>query len=175
MEETDRKYLPPPTPMSPLKSALKSPGAPPRTVEGILSPTFREEQILEKTEQETEKEQAKDLVSPHLINSQPIIAHRLTNEQKIKVRVRVAKIFLRGINFACSLIVLSMLATVFSIFNATKTIPARNNLPPWAVGTSTWPQITLLVIASISLFMSIIVLIAYTRGGHHRAEKVAAY
>ena len=69
MEETDRKYLPPPTPMSPLKSALKSPGAPPRTVEGILSPTFREEQILEKTEQETEKEQAKDLVSPHLINS----------------------------------------------------------------------------------------------------------
>ena len=68
-----------------------------------------------------------------------------------------------------------MLATVFSIFNATKALPTRNNLPPWAVGTKTWPQITLLVIASISLFMSIVVLIAYTRGGHHRAEKVAAY
>lgn len=68
MEETDRKYLPPPTPKSSLKSALKSPGAPPRTAEGILSPTFREEQMLEKTEQETEKEQAKDLVSP----AQPI-------------------------------------------------------------------------------------------------------
>ncbi|OCL04880.1 hypothetical protein AOQ84DRAFT_380140 [Glonium stellatum] len=155
MEETDRKYLPPPTPMSPLKSAMKSPGAPSRLPEGILSPTFREEQVLEKTEEETEKEQAKDL--------------------KVKVRVRIAKIFLRGINFACSLIVLSMLATVFSIFNATKTLPPRNNLPPWASGTSTWPQITLLVIASISLFMSIIVLIAYSRGGHQRAEKVAAY
>ena len=87
----------------------------------------------------------------------------------------MAKIFLRGINFACSLIVLSMLATVFSIFNATKTLPARNNLPPWAEGTQSWPQIVLLVIACISLFMSIVVLIAYSRGGHRRAEKVAAY
>ncbi|OCK83906.1 hypothetical protein K432DRAFT_321295 [Lepidopterella palustris CBS 459.81] len=155
MEETDKKYLPPPTPMSPLKSAMKSPGAAPRFGEGILSPTFREEQVLEKREQMTEKEQAKDL--------------------KVKVRVRIAKIFLRGINFACSLIVLSMLATVFSIFNATKSLPPRNNLPPWAKGTSTWPQITVLVISCISLFMSIVVLAAYTRGGHRRAEKVAAY
>ncbi|KAF2178545.1 hypothetical protein K469DRAFT_598969 [Zopfia rhizophila CBS 207.26] len=156
MEETDKKYLPPPTPMTPLKSALKSPGAPPRTQETmILSPTFREEQILEKREELTEKEQAKDL--------------------KVKIRVRIAKIFLRGINFACSLIVLSMLATAFAIFNATRHLPPRNNLPPWAANTKTWPQITLLVIACISLFMSIVVLAAYSRGGHRRAEKVAAY
>ncbi|KAF2281074.1 uncharacterized protein EI97DRAFT_19559 [Westerdykella ornata] len=157
-EHDNRRYLPPPTPKSPLKSALKSPGAPPRTPGAetmILSPTFREEQILEKKEAETEKEQAKDL--------------------KIKVRVRIAKIFLRGINFACSLIVLSMLAAVFAIFNATKNLPRRNNLPPWADNTKVWPQVTLLVIACISLFMSIVVLIAYTRGGHRRAEKVAAY
>jgi hypothetical protein len=67
MEETDNKYLPPPTPRSPLasplKSALKSPGAPPRDMANILSPTFREEQVLEKEEEKTEKEQAKDLVS----------------------------------------------------------------------------------------------------------------
>ena len=68
MEETDKKYLPPPTPMTPghLKSALKSPGAPPRTPGAetmILSPTFREEQMLEKQEESTEKEQAQDLVS----------------------------------------------------------------------------------------------------------------
>lgn len=63
MEETDKKYLPPPTPKTPLRSALRSPGAPPRTQETmILSPTFREEQILEKREAETEKEQAQDLV-----------------------------------------------------------------------------------------------------------------
>ncbi|KAF2810441.1 uncharacterized protein BDZ99DRAFT_463021 [Mytilinidion resinicola] len=155
MEETDRKYLPPPTPMSPLKSAMKSPGTAPRFGEGILSPTFREEQILEKHEASTEKEQAADL--------------------KVKVRVRIAKIFLRGINFACSLIVLSMLASVFSIFNSTKSLPPRNNLPPWAQGTKTWPQIVVLVIACISLFMSIVVLVAYSRGGHKRAEKVAAY
>ncbi|KAF2788706.1 hypothetical protein K505DRAFT_366249 [Melanomma pulvis-pyrius CBS 109.77] len=160
MEETDKKYLPPPTPMTPshLKSALKSPGAPPRTPGAetmILSPTFREEQMLEKREESTEKEQAQDL--------------------KVKVRVRIAKIFLRGINFACSLIVLSMLATAFAIFNATQHLAPRNNLPAWAQNTKIWPQVTLLVIACISLFMSIVVMIAYSRGGHRRAEKVAAY
>jgi hypothetical protein len=65
MEETDRRYLPPPTPKTPLKSALKSPGAPPRTpgAISIMSPTFREEHQLEKREAMTDKEQAKDLVS----------------------------------------------------------------------------------------------------------------
>ncbi|OSS55196.1 hypothetical protein B5807_01751 [Epicoccum nigrum] len=159
MEETDPRYLPPPTPRgAPLKSALKSPGAPPRTPgrpSMILSPTFREERDLEKQEVSLEKEQAKDI--------------------KVKVRVRIAKIFLRGINFACSLIVLSMLATALAVFHATKALPKRNNLPPWAENTKTWPQILLLVIACISLLMSIIVMVAYCRGGHNRAEKVAAY
>jgi hypothetical protein len=64
MEETDKKYLPPASPMrSPLKSALKSPGAPPKNLNAIKSPTFREEQILEKAESATDKEQVRDLVS----------------------------------------------------------------------------------------------------------------
>ena len=69
MEETEPRGgvgLAPPTPLSPqppLKSALKSPGAPPRTpATAILSPTFREEQVLEKSESHTDKEQARDLV-----------------------------------------------------------------------------------------------------------------
>jgi hypothetical protein len=65
MEETDEKYLAPMTPRTPktpLKSALKSPGAPPRNLEAILSPTFYEEENLEKAEAITDKEQAKDLV-----------------------------------------------------------------------------------------------------------------
>lgn len=49
------------TPASPLKSALKTPGTA-RTL-NPLSPTFREEYILEKHEKLTEKENAKDLVS----------------------------------------------------------------------------------------------------------------
>ena len=48
------------TPNSPLKSALKVPGTPGRL--NPLSPTFKEEQILEKSEEKTEKENAKDLV-----------------------------------------------------------------------------------------------------------------
>jgi hypothetical protein len=52
----------PQTPGSPLKSAMKLPGAPRRVIDNPLSPTFREEQILEKNEEWTEKEQAKDLV-----------------------------------------------------------------------------------------------------------------
>lgn len=68
VEMPDDEYQPPLTartiPKTPLKSAMKTPGAPPRDMNAILSPTFREEQVLEKHEAYTEKEQAKDLVSP---------------------------------------------------------------------------------------------------------------
>lgn len=50
------------TPSSPLKSAMKPPGTPARFA-NPLSPTFHEEQILEKHEQKAEKQNAKDLVS----------------------------------------------------------------------------------------------------------------
>jgi hypothetical protein len=48
---------------TPLKSALKTPGTPGRLL-NPLSPTFREEQLLEKEEGKTEVQQAKDLVWP---------------------------------------------------------------------------------------------------------------
>lgn len=49
-------------PASPgLKSAMKVPGTPGRAL-NPLSPTFREEQVLEKQEEITEKQQEKDLV-----------------------------------------------------------------------------------------------------------------
>jgi hypothetical protein len=48
------------TPASPLKSALKVPGTPGRL--NPLSPTFREEQVVEKQEVDTEKRNAADLV-----------------------------------------------------------------------------------------------------------------
>lgn len=95
--------------------------------------------------------------------------------QRIKTRVRVAKFLLRGVSFSCSLIVIGMLASTLSIFYATKDLPARNNLPPWAVGQKKWPQITLLVIACISLAMCTIILIKYWKGGHKRAQKTAVY
>ena len=47
---------------APLKSALKTPGTASRLL-NPLSPTFREEIELEKQEEKTDKEQAKDLVS----------------------------------------------------------------------------------------------------------------
>lgn len=54
-------------PASPsLKSALKTPGTSTRFL-NPLSPTFREEAVLEKQEMSTEKQQAKDLVSPDLV------------------------------------------------------------------------------------------------------------
>jgi hypothetical protein len=72
IEETDEKYLAPMTPRTPngpLKSAMKSPGAAPRNLEAMLSPTFREEQMLEKTEKMTDKEQVRDLVSRSSVSS----------------------------------------------------------------------------------------------------------
>lgn len=47
---------------APLKSAMKTPGTTTRLV-NPMSPTFREEQMLEREEEKTEKQQAKDLVS----------------------------------------------------------------------------------------------------------------
>lgn len=51
------------TPKTPLKSAMRVPGTPARKFENPLSPTFREEDVLDQREKHTEKEQAKDLVS----------------------------------------------------------------------------------------------------------------
>ncbi|KAF2720322.1 hypothetical protein K431DRAFT_285979 [Polychaeton citri CBS 116435] len=161
MPDTDNNDYPPmhdvpKTPLkSPLKSAMKTPGAPPRDLGNILSPTFQEEEVLNKAEEYTEKQQATDV--------------------KIKTRVRIAKMLLRGVNFSCSLIVLAMIGSTFAIFNATKALPPRNNLPPWAPQQKVWPQILLLSIACISLFMSMVIFYAYFKGGHRRAEKAAMY
>lgn len=78
-------------------------------------------------------------------------------------------------NFSCSLIVLSMLSVTMSIFESTKALPARNNLPAWAVGTKTWPQKVVLATSCTSLFLCLVVFVGYCRGGHRRAEKVAVY
>ncbi|OLN88656.1 hypothetical protein CCHL11_01734 [Colletotrichum chlorophyti] len=145
----------PMTPKSPLKSAMRVPGTPARKIENPLSPTFREEDILDKREAATDKEQARDL--------------------KIKTRVRMAKFALRGVNFSCSLIIISMVAASFQIFNATRRLPAQSGLPPWAEGTAIWPQVLVITMASISLAVCIGVFLAYCRGGHGRAEKVATY
>ncbi|CAK7224802.1 hypothetical protein SCUCBS95973_005640 [Sporothrix curviconia] len=145
----------PMAPRSPLKSAMKVPGTPGRRFDNPLSPTFREEQMLEKHESLTEKEQARDL--------------------KIKTRVRMAKFALRGVNFSCSLIVLSMLSATFSIFNATRALPTESSFPPWATNTKSWPQKVVLGAACVSLTISVIVFIGYCRGGHRRAEKVSVY
>ncbi|KJZ73607.1 hypothetical protein HIM_06940 [Hirsutella minnesotensis 3608] len=147
----------PMTPRSPLKSAMKVPGTPARQFTNPLSPTFREEDILEKREEATEKEQVKDV--------------------KMKTRVRMAKFALRGVSFSCSLIILSMLSASFSIFNATKSLPSQSNMPSWAPNTAStaWPQKLALAMACFSLFVCIIVFAAYCRGGHKRAEKVNTY
>lgn len=50
----------PMTPNSPLRSALKTPGTPGKS--NPLSPTFKEEEALEKAEEHTEQQNAKDLV-----------------------------------------------------------------------------------------------------------------
>ncbi|KAF4983007.1 hypothetical protein FZEAL_1479 [Fusarium zealandicum] len=144
----------PMTPRTPLKSAMKVPGTP-ATFRNPMSPTFRQEDILEKQEQATGKEQARDV--------------------KIKARVRMAKFALRGVNFSCSLIILSMLSASFTIFNATRALPEQSRLPSWSEDTKTWPQKLVLGMACVSLTACIIVFAAYCRGGHRRAEKVGTY
>jgi hypothetical protein len=93
----------------------------------------------------------------------------------VKLKVRLAKVVLRSINCACSLVVLALVASTFAIFNATRHLAPRNGLPPWAVKTPTWPQITILVIASLSLMLSLFIMYSYWKGGHSKAEKVALH
>ncbi|KAI1345252.1 hypothetical protein F5Y15DRAFT_410919 [Xylariaceae sp. FL0016] len=145
----------PMTPKSPLKSAMRVPGTPARKIENPMSPTFREEDILEKREQDTEKAQSKDL--------------------GLKYRVRMAKFALRGVSFSCSLIILAMLSSSFAIFHATKTLAPQSGLPAWATGTQTWPQYLVLAVSCVNLLICILIFIGYCRGGHHRAEKVGVY
>lgn len=68
-----------------------------------------------------------------------------------------------------------MLSTSLTIFNATKGLANRSNLPPWAAGQSTWPQIVLLVVSSVSLGICLFVFYSYWRGGHRKAQKTAVY
>ncbi|KAH6690447.1 hypothetical protein F5X68DRAFT_229764 [Plectosphaerella plurivora] len=145
----------PMTPRSPLKSAMRIPGTPARKFENPMSPTFAQEDMLEKREARTAKDQKKDL--------------------RIKMRVRMAKFALRGVSFSCSLIIISMLSASFAIFNATRSLPAQSNMPSWSQNTMLWPQILVIVVASISILGCMIVFCAYFRGGHKRAEKVATY
>lgn len=67
------------TPSSPLKSALKPPGTPARFA-NPLSPTFREEQILEKHEEKTEKQNAADLVIRPFPGASPTINRSTESE-----------------------------------------------------------------------------------------------
>ncbi|KAI1780087.1 hypothetical protein F4818DRAFT_165203 [Hypoxylon cercidicola] len=145
----------PMTPKSPLKSAMKIPGTPGRKFDNPLSPTFREEEILEKREMSTEQEQKRDL--------------------GIKTKVRMAKFALRGVSFSCSAIILAMLSSSFAIFHVTRSLPAQNGLPAWSTSTNTWPQILVLSVACTNLLICILIFVGYCRGGHHRAEKVGVY
>ncbi|KAI0191592.1 hypothetical protein F4808DRAFT_382547 [Astrocystis sublimbata] len=145
----------PMTPKSPLKSAMKMPGTPARKLENPLSPTFREEDILESREKDTEAAQKKDV--------------------GLKYRVRMAKFALRGISFSCSLIIISLLAVSFNIFRTTNHLAAQNGLPAWAENTKLWPQILVLVVSGVNLFLCLLIFFGYLRGGHYRAEKVGVY
>ncbi|KAG6205988.1 hypothetical protein E4U35_002092 [Claviceps purpurea] len=144
-------------PKSPLKSAMKVPGTPGRSFANPLSPTFKEEVVLEKEEEKNDQQQVKDI--------------------KVKTRVRMAKFALRGVNFSCSLIILSMLSASFSIFNSTKSLAAASKFTPWAPNTqqTAWPQKLTLSMACVSLFACVLVFFAYCRGGHKRATKVNSY
>lgn len=52
----------PMTPKTPLKSAMRVPGTPARKFENPMSPTFKEEEFLDKRESHTSKAQRRDLV-----------------------------------------------------------------------------------------------------------------
>lgn len=99
----------------------------------------------------------------------------MEKDMKIKFRIRAAKLFLRFLNFGCSLVVLSLVASTFAIFFATRHLENRNNLAPWAPQSILWPTYLTLAIACTSLTLAIVVLITYWKGGHEKAEKASIW
>ncbi|KAF8247474.1 hypothetical protein K440DRAFT_298863 [Wilcoxina mikolae CBS 423.85] len=93
----------------------------------------------------------------------------------VKLKVRLAKVVLRSINCACSMVVLALVSSTFAIFNATRNLAPRNKFRPWSASTPTWPQIAILVISCISLFLSLCIMFSYWKGGHNRAERIALH
>ena len=88
MPNTDGNAYPttPKTPLkSPLKSAMRTPGAPPRDAgKAIFSPTFNQEEMLEKEEKHTEKEQARDVVSKLVLLDADPNANILHRESRLE-------------------------------------------------------------------------------------------
>jgi hypothetical protein len=111
--------------------------------------------------------------SPHCRILKALFTYTL--QQKIKARVRLAKFALRGVNFSCSLIIISMMSSTFAVFNATRSLPTQSGMPSWNTTTNSWPQKLVLSMACVSLAACILVFAAYFRGGHKRAEKVSTY
>lgn len=99
----------------------------------------------------------------------------MKKDMKIKFRIRAAKLFLRCLNFGCSLVVLALVASTFAIFFATKNLANRHNLPAWAPQSILWPSYATIAIACISLLMAIFILISYWKGGHEKAEKASIW
>jgi len=142
----------PVSPVSPNHGEFRFPAAP--LSAGLKTPaTIKEEDRVVELEEKARQEDQKDLA--------------------IKLKVRLAKVVLRSIHCCCSLVVLALVASTFAIFYATRHLPKRNNLPPWSSSTPQWPQITILVIACVSLLLSLTIMYGYWKGGHNRAEKAA--
>ncbi|TGZ78960.1 hypothetical protein EX30DRAFT_342817 [Ascodesmis nigricans] len=144
------------TPVSPVSPSrdgeFRFPAAP--LSAGLKTPgTAKEEARVQELEEKAILEDRKDLA--------------------IKLKVRLAKVVLRSINCACSLVVLALVSSTFAIFFATRNLAPRNNFRPWAVDTPQWPQIVILVIACISLILSFGIMYGYWKGGHSRAERMA--
>ncbi|TLD13115.1 uncharacterized protein PgNI_02688 [Pyricularia grisea] len=118
-------------------------------------PFHREERLLQDAEAATDKLQAKDL--------------------KVKTKVRIAKFGLRGVGFSCSLIIIAMISTIFTIFNATKTLPRQNGLFAWFAIINPWPQILILFVSCVSVLVCVWTFWSYCRGGHQKAEKTGIY
>jgi hypothetical protein len=68
-----------------------------------------------------------------------------------------------------------MLSNTMRIFYTTRSLPAESNLPAWANGTQTWPQIVVLSISCVSLAICLLIFYGWWRGGHRRAEKTQVY
>ncbi len=64
--------------------------------------------------------------------------------------MRIARLVLCAVKFACSMVVLGMVGSSLAIVHATRNLAARGGSRPWAASTGLAPQVVVLTVACIS-------------------------
>jgi len=89
---------------------------------------------------------------------------RMEQDEKLKANIRRFRFVVRTLNLGCSIVVIALITSNFTVFNETRFALNNSGNPLWgSEGVKTWPTTVLLCVACVSSFLSIIILLSYLK------------